>query len=89
MAPILEHAHESAFLKIWSDLVLRHEREANPLKCSLKHEFRVIDNHRPVHRDRQFFLALLELPSIQLRRPMAEVDAPMVQQVTRLFRFWM
>src|SRR5262249_36492576 len=48
--------------------------------------FCIIHNQRPVHRYREFLLALLELPSIHLRRPMTEVDAMLDMLPSRVKR---
>ena len=67
--------------------MLRNERQADTLKCSLKYEFSVINNQQSIQCYRQFLLALLKFPSIQFRRPVPEIDALLFSRSRASFGF--
>jgi hypothetical protein len=62
LTPILEHTHKAAVRKVLSDLVLRHERKGNTLKCSLKYELCIIHNSGPFTATESSFLPFSNSP---------------------------
>lgn len=53
-----------------------YERQANAFERCLYHEAQVIDDQWTCYGYREFFFALLELPSVKASGAMSEIDAP-------------
>src|SRR5437867_10283394 len=67
-------------------MLFRHERQTYAVNRSTDHDFDVVYYQRPVHRDRQGLLALVEFPTVHAGRTVSKVDALVAEQVTRRFR---
>lgn len=87
LAPILQHADEFPGFELRFYSLIRHEGQADAVKRSANQGLHVVNNERSVHRHGQGLPALVELPAVQAGRPMPEVDAPMLEQVVRVFGF--
>src|SRR5437588_5804578 len=83
LTPLLKDANERARIEVWRGPILSEVRQADPIESSANDQVHVVHDERTVHRDGQGLLALVKLPPIDLVTAVAEVDAPMLQQIAR------
>jgi hypothetical protein len=86
-APILQHAHQHSTREVRRDTIFRDPRQAGPVEGSSDHEFQFIDDQRPIHRNCERLIALVELPPVHALAAVPEAYTSMVQQVAR--RRWL
>src|SRR5215218_3910164 len=83
LAPRLQNAHERSTFEVGRRAIFSNIGQANTVERGPNAQFNIVDDQRPAHGNAQRLLALVELPPISLLPAMAEVDAPVLQQITR------
>jgi hypothetical protein len=78
LAPIVQYATSSRFRVAVSPVHLT-QRKSDAINGSANQSLHIINDQRSVHRNRQGFLALVELPAAQARGSMPGVDVAMLE----------
>src|SRR5690242_10324102 len=88
LTPILQHADKRSARKMPGKLIFSDKSKPDPIKGGTDHDLHVIDDQRPVDRDGQGFLALLELPAVNVAAmPVTKVNAFVAEQSRGAFGF--
>src|SRR3954470_2252427 len=85
LAPRLQDAHERSTFEVGRRAILSKVGQANTVERGPNDQFNIVDDQRTAHGNAQRLLALVEFPPINLLPAMAEVDAPVLQQIARRF----
>jgi hypothetical protein len=83
LAPRLQDARERSAFEVRRRAVLSKVGQANIVERGPNDQFNIVDDQRAGHGNAQRFLAVVEFPPINLVPAMAEVDAPVLQQIAR------
>ena len=86
LTPVLQHTQQGSIRQIFSNLLFGYIGETDAIECAANDQFDIIDDQRTAHSDRQTLLPLLKFPPIQASRTVTEIDAAMLQEITRQLR---
>src|SRR5687768_518185 len=81
-APIFQNADQRSARKIFKHALFCHPRNARAVECALDHKVQLIENQRAIDRNRDRFIALVELPFVHALAAVPEPDAPVMQQIS-------